>query len=93
MLDRRGIHAVVHGHVQGVGFRYKAQQAANDLDLTGWVRNRPDRTVEVEATGTETAITKFIGFLEAGPRGAIVTQLDIDETFADTVHEGFQIRY
>ena len=36
---------------------------------------------------------EIISELETGPRGAIVTQLDVDETFADTVHEGFQIRY
>lgn len=93
MLDRRGIRAIVHGHVQGIGFRYKTRQAAAELNLTGWVRNLPDRTVEVEATGTEAAIGEFIAFLEKGPRGAIVTQLDVAETFADTVHEGFQIRY
>ncbi len=44
--------AVFHGQVQGVGFRWQAASLARQMGLTGWVRNRDDGTVEMEAQGT-----------------------------------------
>ena len=49
-LTRR--HLTVRGRVQGVGFRCFAQETAESLGLTGWVRNREDGAVEAEAQGT-----------------------------------------
>ena len=48
-MDR--LHAIIHGHVQGVYFRQTTQQTAQKLELTGWVRNNADGTVEVIAEG------------------------------------------
>jgi hypothetical protein len=45
------LHAVVHGRVQGVGFRYFVMREARALGLSGWVRNQADGSVEVEAEG------------------------------------------
>ena len=45
-------HFVFHGKVQGVGFRYTAKYLALSMDLTGWVRNEWDGTVEMEVQGT-----------------------------------------
>ncbi|MGI6107373.1 MAG: acylphosphatase [Lachnospiraceae bacterium] len=44
-------HLVFHGTVQGVGFRYRARYICRSLDLTGWVRNRWDDSVEMEVQG------------------------------------------
>ena len=46
-------HIVFYGRVQGVGFRYYAVNKANQLGLTGWVKNLPDGTVEMEVQGEE----------------------------------------
>ncbi len=57
-LTRR--HLTVRGRVQGVGFRCFAQETAESLGLTGWVRNREDGAVEAEAQGTVEVIDEFV---------------------------------
>ena len=57
---------VFHGWVQGVGFRYRAIQAANRNGAAGWVRNDPDGTVTMEIQGTEEQIDNVIIAIERG---------------------------
>lgn len=57
-------HIIFYGRVQGVGFRYYAVNKANQLGLTGWVRNLPDGTVEMEVQGEESLIDQLIIFLQ-----------------------------
>lgn len=57
-------HIVFYGRVQGVGFRYYAVNKANQLGLTGWVKNLPDGTVEMEVQGEEPLIDQLIIFLQ-----------------------------
>lgn len=57
-------HIVFYGRVQGVGFRYYAVNKANQLGLTGWVKNLPDGTVEMEVQGGEPLIDQLIIFLQ-----------------------------
>lgn len=54
------------GRVQGVGFRYTANQIAQKLGITGWVRNEYDGTVLMEAQGTKSQINQMINLLEKG---------------------------
>lgn len=56
----------IHGSVQGVGFRYRAEHAANLVGATGWVRNDPDGAVSMEIQGTEEQIDKVIIMIEKG---------------------------
>ena len=57
-------HIVFYGRVQGVGFRYYAVNKAKQLGLTGWVKNLPDGTVEMEVQGEEPLIDQLIIFLQ-----------------------------
>ena len=57
---------VFHGWVQGVGFRYRAIQAANKNGAVGWVRNDPGGTVTMEIQGTEEQIDNVIIAIERG---------------------------
>ncbi len=57
-------HIIFHGWVQGVGFRYYAENKARQLGLTGWVRNLYDGTVEMEVQGRESEIDELILFLD-----------------------------
>ena len=57
-------HIIFYGRVQGVGFRYYAVNKANQLGLTGWVRNLPDGTVEMEVQGEKPLIDQLIIFLQ-----------------------------
>jgi acylphosphatase len=74
---RRGV--IVRGTVQGVGFRYSARQAARRLGLTGWVRNRADGAVELEAEGPAAAVDELLAWLSSGPPGASVESMDVVE--------------
>ena len=71
------LHAVISGHVQGVGFRYFVLEQAQRLGLTGWVRNLPDDTVEFVAEGEAARIDELIAWARRGPRMAVVTGLDL----------------
>jgi acylphosphatase len=76
-------HLKITGKVQGVGFRYFTRKNADSLDITGWVRNMPDGSVEVFICGDEDNIDRMEERLWDGPRGAYVTeiiQLESDDT-------------
>ncbi|WP_314687024.1 acylphosphatase [uncultured Bifidobacterium sp.] len=59
---------LVDGLVQGVGYRYFVVTASRRLALTGWVRNRRDGSVEVEAQGSSDALAELRVLLTQGPR-------------------------
>ena len=61
---------IVHGRVQGVGYRAACCQKARELDLNGWVRNRSDGSVEVQAEGPVHKLTELRLWCERGPQGA-----------------------
>lgn len=64
MTEQIRKHIIFHGWVQGVGFRYYAENKARQLGLTGWVRNLYDGTVEMEVQGREREIDELILFLD-----------------------------
>lgn len=64
-MERRSI--IVHGRVQGVGFRAGVQQVAARLNLTGWVKNKSDGSVELEAEGEASRLDEFQQEIEKGP--------------------------
>ena len=75
-------HIIVHGRVQGVWFRAGTKEKADELVLLGWVKNRPDGTVEIHAEGEKPKLEKFIAWCRKGTPAADVTSLDIDEAMA-----------
>ena len=70
---------VVHGRVQGVFFRDSLRRLANSRDVGGWVRNRPDGTVEAVFEGDEGGVRSLIDFCGRGPRGAQVERVEEHE--------------
>lgn len=73
---------IVKGRVQGVWFRDSTRRQAQDLGVTGWVRNVPDGTVEVLAEGPEDKVRELVGWCHHGPSYANVTQvLETTETW------------
>ena len=86
------VHLVIHGRVQGVGFRYFVVRRAAELGLAGWVRNRADGAVEVEAEGGRDALETLVEAARRGPQGARV--LAVDESWAEgaAAHRGFGVR-
>ena len=67
----------IHGRVQGVGFRYALLEEARRLGLTGWVRNRPDGSVEAVADGPADALDALVRWANHGPPAAAVTRVDV----------------
>ena len=72
------IHVVISGIVQGVGFRFFVFQYGVNLNLTGWVRNRYDGSVEVLAEGPREILQIFLEKIKAGPQMAQVDQMHVD---------------
>jgi acylphosphatase len=70
------LHGVVHGDVQGVGFRYFLMREAQRLGLRGWVRNRDDGTVEFLAEGNRADLERLKQAAERGPSLAQVQKVD-----------------
>lgn len=91
--DWARLQAVVHGRVQGVNFRYYTQRRASSLDLTGYVRNLWDGTVEVVAEGPRQSLEELLAFLRVGPRAALVTQVDTEWPGPAGTFTHFEVRY
>lgn len=83
----------IKGYVQGVGFRYWAYRKAVSLGIKGYVRNCPDGSVEVLASGDEESLNFFLGLLEKGPSSAFVEGVEIEELPSLTALDSFRIRY
>lgn len=80
MDDRqRAVRARVHGKVQGVGYRVWARREAIELGLVGWVRNERDGTVTAWIAGADAAVSTMIERLRQGPRGSLVSKVEIEE--------------
>jgi acylphosphatase len=70
---------VVHGRVQGVGFRVSLASRARARGVGGWVRNRPDGTVEAVLEGDDDAVRAVVEWCRNGPRGARADAVDVVE--------------
>jgi acylphosphatase len=86
------LHAIVHGRVQGVNFRANTQREAERLQLTGWVRNKPEGTVEVVAEGERDRLEKLLDFLQNGPSVADVDTINTTWQAASDDFDGFNVR-
>ncbi|MFF2268981.1 acylphosphatase [Cellulosimicrobium cellulans] len=73
------LRAVVHGRVQGVGFRWATRERLVALGLDGAATNRPDGTVEVVATGPRSGVDQLVAWLRDGPTPGHVTRVDVDQ--------------
>jgi acylphosphatase len=71
--------AVVSGRVQGVYYRASTQQQARCLAVAGWVRNRPDGSVEAWLEGAPDAVEALLAWMRRGPEGARVTDVTVTE--------------
>lgn len=74
-IELARLQAFVSGAVQGVGFRYFTLAAANELGVTGWVRNLYDGSVQVVAEGPREALEKLLQNLRKGPRSGRVEEV------------------
>jgi acylphosphatase len=86
------LHVRVTGTVQGVGFRWFVRERARRLGLAGFVRNRPDGSVEVAASGDEQQVEMLRAELQRGPSGARVKELqDLEDPLPEPLEAPFEI--
>ena len=74
---QRCVWLKITGRVQGVFYRHSTRLEAQELGLSGWVRNQADGTVEALAAGPEPALNLFIAWCEHGPPSAIVDGVEV----------------
>lgn len=64
-------HIYFHGHVQGVGFRFTSRQVADRFDVSGWVKNLPNGTVEMIVEGDSKQIDAYVAEVTASTHGRV----------------------
>ncbi len=92
-MEKTRIRLIIQGYVQGVWFRESTRRQAASLGVNGWVRNRPDGTVEVLAEGDADSVRRLVAWCHRGPSGAQVTAVrEIPEEFRGEF-SSFEIRF
>ncbi|MBN1903991.1 MAG: acylphosphatase [Deltaproteobacteria bacterium] len=78
------VHLIVNGKVQGVWFRESTRLKAVELLVKGWVKNRPDGTVEIVAESMEPNMKNFVEWCHEGPPRAVVSSVTLtNQEFRD----------
>ena len=93
MADLASLQATVRGRVHGVFFRAFVETWAEELRLTGFVRNRPDGTVEVGAEGERQKLEKLVEYLKTGPPAARVEEVVVAWAEYTGEFPGFSVKY
>lgn len=93
MSQQSALHAIVHGLVQGVNFRYFVLRNAKSLGLTGYAANRYDGTVEVVAEGEREKLEQLLKQLHTGSRSSKVSKVDASWSEPSGKYRDFDVRY
>ncbi len=92
-MPHKRIHVFYSGHVQGVGFRFTAQDIASELGLTGWVRNLREGRVELVCEGEEKKLKAFLDNMEKGFLGQYIRNKDISWEEPTKEFDNFDITF
>jgi acylphosphatase len=87
------VNVVISGHVQGVAYRQSTVAKAQELHVTGWVRNLPNGDVEGCFEGKELAVRALIDWCHRGPSRARVDRVDVEQQSYSGDFHNFGIRY
>lgn len=90
-MDNIRMHLIIEGRVQGVWFRESTRQEAASLNLTGWVRNRSDGTVEALIEGPEDEVERLVSWCWKGPPAARVTGIRHEQETSQGEFDSFDI--
>jgi acylphosphatase len=90
-VTAKRVHIIVSGLVQGVGFRMFVMREASARGLSGWTRNLPDGTVEIEAQGNAGLVDELVRQLKIGPSRSRVTSIKVREKAINASDMGFRI--
>jgi acylphosphatase len=90
-VGRVGTRVVVTGLVQGVFFRDSCRREAHARGLSGWVRNKPDGSVEAVFEGDPADVETLVAWMRVGPRQARVRSVEVSRAPLEG-RDGFQVR-
>lgn len=91
-VPTKSLRIIYSGRVQGVGFRYTTRHISGRYDVYGYVKNLPDGTVEVVATGPASELAGFMAEVAEAMRGYIAESCSEPYVSAETFR-GFRVRY
>lgn len=92
-MTKERVNIIVQGSVQGVFYRARTKEKALELELTGWVRNRIDGTVEIVAEGNKEDLERLVEWSRCGPKHAHVTNIEVSwQPFTDEFGD-FTVKY
>ncbi len=92
-MSTQRVELVISGVVQGVGFRYFTYQKAQQLKVTGWVKNLPDGSVAVVAEGERGELEILIAELKTGPRFGAVHNVDLKWAEPTAQYSSFEVQF
>lgn len=87
------VHLIISGRVQGVLFRSNTKNQADKLEITGWVKNLPNGSVEITAQGKRETLDNLISWCKAGPLFAKVEKLKVKWQKPSDFFQTFEIIY
>jgi acylphosphatase len=87
------MYCLVSGKVQGVAYRAYVENAADQLQLCGYVRNMEDGRVEVVAQGDPSTLKEFVEFLHEGSSLSEVEGVDVEWRSIEKEHDDFSVRH
>ncbi len=93
MAKQVSARVIISGRVQGVFFRLETQHAAERFGVFGWVRNRPDSTVEAVFEGEQQAVDAVLQWCKEGPNLAVVKNVEVNWQDYSGEFERFDITY
>ena len=93
MSDKKCVHVIVEGRVQGVFFRAYTKEEADKLGLTGWVRNLTDGSVEALVEGETEAVDRMLHWFQQGSPGSKVLDVKVQDVPSGCDSSSFEIHY
>ena len=93
MMDNKRMHLIIEGRVQGVWFRESTRRQAVSLGISGWVKNRPEGTVEALLEGPEEKVLRLVAWCGKGPSAAAVTKIHEAEEAWRGEFDAFDVLY
>jgi len=87
------VHVIVEGRVQGVFFRDYTRREAQRLKLKGWVKNRPEGSVEAVISGSDDQVDTLLEWFQTGSPLSVVSAVQVDEILPTEKLPPFEIRY
>jgi acylphosphatase len=92
-MENVRVRLIIEGRVQGVFFRESTRKQAVRIGVFGWVRNRPEGTVEVVAEGQEEMVRKLVEWCHQGPPAARVTRVRETQELFEGEFSDFDVAY